>query len=121
MTLPLLRVAELGEEDETLANVQFNFDQIAKQFLDTGGQSLKMRVGTATATFSASPTSATKTVNHGLGSTPVAVFITPSSTGVAWAVPHVGAFTSTSFGVVLRDADAVNRTGDHSFYWLAVG
>jgi hypothetical protein len=92
-------------------------DLLAGLVLDTGGQSLGIRVGQSTVTFTASALSATTVVSHGLGRTPVAVFygnVDANMDNLATTV--VGA---TTFTVQGRYSSAV--TGTASLYWMVVG
>lgn len=76
-----------------------------------------MRLGTDSVTFTASATSATTAVSHGLGSTPTAVFtqwIDANIDGHAVTSPD-----ATTFSVTARYVSAV--TGTSFFYWLAIG
>lgn len=120
MTLPLLQVAELGEQDEKLANIQFNFDKLAQLVIDTGGQTLKLRAGSATLTWAASDTSGDATVSHGLGSEPVAVIAT-SDFNTAYAAITVISKDATDFVLRGRDVAGTSRTGSNTVYWAAIG
>lgn len=125
MTLPLPPVHDYGDPPSLDPGaVQFAFDQLSKLFLDTGGRSLKIRAGTDTVTYpGASATSNAKTVNHGLGSTPIAVLLTESSAGVGGGYIFVTAApTSTAFTAQITSpgvTPALNTT--QTFYWLAIG
>lgn len=113
MTLPLLKVA-----DQT---VQFNFDQIAQRLLDSGGQSLKLRIGVTNVVWSGAVTSASKTVDHGMNSTPIAfAFVpVPGGTSVAEAQWRVTSTSSTQF--VFDGTRTAVTTTDTNVAWIAIG
>lgn len=77
--------------------------------------------GTGSVTFTASNTSSTATVTHGMSAAPSSVQVTVLS-GVAWAHPEViaGSVSATQFQVQMRTVDGSSPTGTKSFYWTAV-
>lgn len=117
MTLPLLKV-----DDPTL---QFNFDEIAKKFLDAGGRQVKVRFGSTTAAFAAAATSSEVTVTHGMGSTPVAVYATGEYVSGTFGPVAVGvrngSINSTTFKLSARATAGETPTSNVTLYWLAVG
>jgi hypothetical protein len=128
LPLPLPAITDAdGRLDPQMA--QFAIDVIARQFLDAGGQSLKLRVGTATISWpGGSVTSDTETVTHGMGSTPVVVLVSVASSGGmsgVTLVPTVQAFTytSTQFSVTAYTVDAQTplNTATTPISWLAIG
>jgi hypothetical protein len=97
-------------------------DTLRSLVLDTGGQSLGIRVGVSTGVvFTASTSSATKTVTHGLGRTPVVAFAIDNSAVAAGSgiTLSTGALTSTTFGVVGFFPSALTTT--IPFYWVVIG
>ena len=121
--LPLLRVLEPGEDadDSPLSRSQFNFDKLAQLFPDFGGRTPVIRFGSGTVTYTASSTSATTTINHGCGRTPVAILLTGKQPVNFYTIFHeiAGPATATQFFVRGRsESGAV--TGDQAFYWLAI-
>ena len=59
-----------------------------------------------------------KTINHGLGVTPVAVLVTVNFAALN---PAASGFSSTQFTVSLRHIDNANWSSAQPFYWLAIG
>ena len=113
MTLPLLRVAELGDDNP----VQFNFDVLAKLFIDTGNESIKIRFGTGSMTGNGTPTQ-TANVTHGMGSTPVACFAMAEASTL---LPSTSTYGATTFQVALRHVDNTNWNTAQNFVWAAFG
>lgn len=109
MTLPLIQVPD--------HDIQFNFDEIAKRFLDTGGRALKMRSGTGTISIVAN-NSGNATVTHGLGSTPSVVVATTDQ--VNWFASN-DSFGASTFRVQVREYQAAVVTVTVTYYWLAIG
>lgn len=58
---------------EDWAAVGRNSDALMRLVVDTGGQSLGVRAGSSSVTFTASAHSANKTITHGLGRAPRSV------------------------------------------------
>ena len=114
MTLPLLKVAELGEESP----VQFNFDQIAKLFLDTGGESVRLRFGTGTVTGTGARDGSVN-ITHGMGSTPLVALVVPQSNSFAGSADTLG---GTTFRAKLNHLDSGSTFNDaQTIYWAALG
>lgn len=87
----------------------------------TGNSALKVTVGTGTAAWTSSATSATATITHTLGKTPTEVFITNSNSAATGQPISYVAFnyTGTTFQVIGYAASSVTLAGTYN--WLAVG
>jgi hypothetical protein len=128
LTLPLPAITGADGRLDPAA-VQFAIDVMARQFLDSGGRSLKIRTGTTTISWpGGSVTSDTETVTHGLGSTPAVVLVSVASSGGVSGItliPTVQAFTytSTQFSVTAYTVDAQTplNTATTPISWLAIG
>jgi len=118
LTLPL----DVGSiQDYTIRSA---FEQIAMRFPDFGSRSIRMRFGTDTVAFTGGNTrSATKTVSHGLGNTPIAVLaVLDAVNGAGAGGPcNVTNFTATTFDVWATWASTPGGNFNQSFYWLALG
>jgi len=79
----------------------------------------RMAYGTSTITFTASATSNTVAVPHGLGSTPTAVLFGVDS-GTAWLMMQVNTKDATNINVTGHDTGNATRTGSQTFYWMAI-
>lgn len=108
MTLRLLPV-----DDNTL---QFNFDKIAHGVLETGTRQMSLRCGVDTFAYTAGTSSAVVTVTHGLGKTPLVVFLQTDTGESMNRTLNVGAVTFQAQGV----RTAVT-TASYTFFWLAIG
>lgn len=96
-----------------------NFDKLGQLALDTGGRSLGLRVGTATATFTAGSVTPTVTVNHGLGRTPAFIAMQPRGGGsVQCSVDSRG---DTTFTFRAYSTAGTSVTGTHTHDWLVIG
>lgn len=119
MTISLEHV--LGDEV-----VRRNFERLAALALDTGGESVGIRFGTATVTWAgASGTSGTLVVSHGLGTTPLvtlaSVMGTASDSSVVFAFTGSAPGGST-FNVAARNPSAIPVNGTTAkVAWLAIG
>lgn len=101
------------------ANLQFILDLVAQSTVDTGGRRAKLRFGAATLAFSAS-TTASVTVPHGMGSTPIAaVAIARNSSGI-YNVTNNG-IDDTDLVFVGRHTDGSSTTANITIYWIALG
>lgn len=131
--MPALRHQTLPRE------LQENFDQLAKlldgkldaslvssfvkTLLDDANAravlaTLGIAFGADTCTWSASVTSASKTVAHGLAGTPAVVLLTGID---ASNLTYLGfTLTATNFQVVGREINNVSRSGTNVFHWLAI-
>jgi hypothetical protein len=99
-----------------------NFQALARLVLDTGGVTASVRWGIAAATFTASRVSADKTVTHGLGRTPIAVFVTGATDQAAHVVAfHAHSYTSTTFKARGDFTDGTAPTGNSNFAWVVIG
>lgn len=101
------------------ALVEGNADSDAFGFTVAG---ISVRFGTATATWTASATSAAKTINHGLGHSPLAVLVS----GATFQGSHIAAFdaytyTTTQFTTHGQFVDGTSITGNSDFAWVAIG
>lgn len=95
-----------------------NFQALMRLVLDTGGQSVGARFGSNAVTFTASATSNTVGVTHGLGRLPVACFVsvgTANNLRVGWS-----SLSSTGFNVTGHSAIGA-VSGDLTFSWLVIG
>jgi len=79
-----------------------------------------MTYGQSSATFSASATSGTVTVSHGLPKTPTVVLMQGDNNGPAFPVIVVQNLGSTTFQFFIRDPSNNSRTGTQVVYWLAI-
>jgi hypothetical protein len=125
LTLPLPAITGADGRLDPAA-VQFAIDVMARQFLDSGGRSLKIRTGTTTISWpGGSVVSDTETVTHGLGSTPVAVLLTVKDNSGLVLSPVVDAFTYTSTQFSCRaitiDGTTPLNTATTTVVWLALG
>lgn len=80
-----------------------------------------IRFGTGTWNWSVTGVdSDTINVTHGLGHTPVAVVLTPSTAGrgITWEVASIGA---TTFSTIGRGPTSLASGSAFSFYWIAIG
>lgn len=111
--------------------VRRNFERLERLFSlvskDSDGfgftvAGVSVRFGTATATWTASATSAAKTINHGLGHSPLAVLVS----GATFQGSHIAAFdaytyTTTQFTTHGQFVDGTSITGNSDFAWVAIG
>lgn len=99
---------------------QFILDLIAKAMIDTGGRAIKVRFGTDTVVYTAANSSAAKTISHGLGTAPIAVFCQMTSP-VVNSIFYIDSVSATTF--VTRGHETTNAavTGSQPFYWVAFG
>lgn len=103
-------------------NTQAIFDLIAKSAIDTGGRSIKLRFGTSSVTFTASPTSAQVTIAHGMGSTPtLAAGFARTPTNARVTVQESAAASATNIFLTGFISDAVASSVTQSIYWIAIG
>lgn len=115
MTIALEHLADGSISDH-------NFQKLMALVLDTGGQSIGLRIGTGTVTFTTSTTSPVVTVNHGLGKTPVVVFAGPmfaaasTYTGIVITPSHATS-TQCSFNGDCRTS--LNQSV--VFAWVVIG
>lgn len=94
-----------------------NFQKLLKLVVDTGGQSIAVRWGNALMPFGGTQL-ANKSVSHGLGVAPVAIFQTfGSTTNIGlWIYSTTSDATTVSFHGV-----ATANIADTTFYWLVIG
>lgn len=100
-----------------------NFETLRRLVVDTGGESLGLRVGSETLTWpGGSADTGTVTVDHGLGKAPVALF-TQSGTLTAHARPDPSSVTTVDFDVRARTVDASTPAAATTMtvYWLVIG
>lgn len=95
-----------------------NFQKLMSLVLDTGGRSVGIRFGTATATWTASATSATVTIPHGLGKIPGFVTYGSKNTPFEYATASVDA---TNISTVGYQTAGTVVTGTLTFYWVVLG
>lgn len=100
-------------------------DTLRSLVLDTGGQSLGIRVGTGTLTFpGASIFTSTLTVTHGLGRTPVVAFVVPMQGAATYIiVPETFSYTNTTFQVNAATSDNSTPAAatTKTIGWVAIG
>lgn len=98
-----------------------NFDTLARSVLDTGGQTAGVRFGVATLSFTASTNSASTTVAHGLGTTPVSIVATSKNGSTFGQIPNCNTHTigDTTFGLTGEVKTAF--TGSVTVSWIAIG
>lgn len=114
MTLPLPRYD--GN------NLQAILDIIAKSAIDTGERSIKLRWGSSSATYTAAATSAQVTIPHGMGSVPVALFLSLKQPQNGLHIPYENAAAdATNVYVILRQAQNTAVSVTQNFYWIAIG
>lgn len=100
-----------------------NFQRLVSLVVDTGGQSVGLRFGTVTLTYTASATSAAATVTHGLGKTPEYIG-SLGTTGLSkrHVVNYVsGSRNDTDFQLQAETADSAAVTGSISVFWVVIG
>lgn len=100
--------------------VSRNFDKLAALTMDTGGQSVGIRLGVQTVTFAGSAFSPNYTINHGLGKTPKIVI--PGNqfiSGTVSVTPFSANFTGTTF-LLYGHAD-IAWTGSIFIPWMVIG
>jgi hypothetical protein len=106
--------------------MQYILDLLAQSVIDTGGQSLKVRFGTALVHWNASATSDAATVTHGLGNPPVVAVITGKGT-MADTTNSANSYwwgdeTSTIFKVRGKTVGGgAIGPGDSTVTWIAIG
>lgn len=126
MTLQL----ELGAIQDPVIRAAFEF--IAQRFplhaqdfsnevllLSTTGTKRKIAYGASTCTWTASADSATTTIAHGLGASPVWEGFTASGTGAL--LYSLSSKDATNIVVVGRDTRGTALTGTFNFDWVAIG
>jgi hypothetical protein len=118
MAAPLDYVMDPSGRLDTDA-VQRNFDSLATQGgVATGGRTVEVRFGGGTATFTASNSSATVVVPHGLGRTPSSVIVCSSAgfgifyQSFTWTTTTFTAQGAYPFGPL---------SGAYTFSWIAFG
>jgi len=94
--------------------------------IDTGAERVAIRFGSGTGSWAGgSPRASNTSVTHGLGRTPVAVYVSLKSAPVSSWFPVLAAFspTSTAFTVsaVTSDGSSPAAATAYGYYWLAVG
>ena len=112
---------ELQVWDGDPGTLQAILDEIASSLINTGGRSLTLRFGVANVVWTAATTSVPKTVNHGLGATPVGFsFVSvPGGTSVAEAQWRVTSTSATQF--VFDGTRTAVTTTDTNVAWIAIG
>ena len=102
--------------------VRRNFEKLAGVLVDTGGRLVRVRFGTDTLSFSASATSATKTVTHGLGTTPVAAMAICNVSSDYIVLGTIdGSLNDETFQLAGRTNGGGSITATPRFYWVALG
>lgn len=102
---------------ERLDGIQRNFDHIKDRMPQTGDVSIRLRGGTVDVSLAAAATN-TATVNHGMGSTPVAVTASPDDDNYA---VETHTFTDTQFTVGIRHTAGTALTDTITVGWIAFG
>lgn len=102
---------------------QRNFDKVAQAAIDAGQdpttgapRQVSIRFGTVTNTFTASATSDSVNVDHGLGREPVAVYVSPRNAGV-----HPAAFVASATQITVQSTNDSSITGARDIHWLVIG
>lgn len=93
-----------------------NFQTLMRLVLDTGGLTIGMRFGTTTLTFTASTVSATATINHGLGSAPIAVLL-----GSRDALMQPGCFARSGTQLSINGLYNSSVSTTAAVDWVAIG
>ena len=86
--------------------------------IDAGGQSLGLRIGTGSATWTAAVNSASVTVPHGLGKTPTIAGAFTRDLGIAYAVTARDATNITVRGFATAGTPT---SGTATFDWAVIG
>lgn len=86
--------------------------------VDTGGRSIGIRCGTGTAVFTAAQASATVTVPHGLGKTPLFAIAGTRNNLIGYAVTARDATNLSVIGFVTSNVATTNTL---TFDWLVIG
>lgn len=99
-----------------------NFEKLMALVVDAGGQSVSIRFGSSSVVFTASSTSAQRTVAHGLPTTPVAVFTTCANpvTGRV-TVQESAAADATNVYLTGFQTQGTSVSITQGFYWLTIG
>lgn len=95
-----------------------NFQKLMSLVLDTGGESVGLRFGTGSATWTAAVNSASVTVPHGLGKIPAAAGAFTRDLGIAYAVTARDATNITVRGFATAGAPT---SGTATFDWAVIG
>lgn len=112
--------------DRTLGAVSRNFDKLKRLVVDTGGRSIGIRFGTGTWTWPAgSAKSGVTVVSHGLGRTPIVVFVCGATLNGSneTSAGEAGSYTSTQFSTQasLAQGLAPGAGAANTFAWLVIG
>ena len=102
--------------------VDRNFQKLMRLVPDTGGQTVSIRFGVDSVDFPVSTDSTVKSILHGLGRVPLAVFVVGGDFTGSWpgmASYVTDALTSTTFDVAGQSSGGGPRT--NAIYWLAIG
>jgi hypothetical protein len=113
----LINLEQLGDNSVT----DRNFQALQAFVPDTGGQSINVRFGTVTLSWSAATVATNVTVPHGLGRLPVVVLATGKDAPATGEVPtcNPNTWTATTFGL---NAETKNSwTGSVVVSWIAIG
>lgn len=96
---------------------------LERLLIDTGrSEAIGIRFGTGTVTFTASRVSASTAVTHGLGRTPVVVFVMDATDHTSHVVAFSAfSYTSTQFTTRGDFTDGTAATGGSAFVWVAIG
>jgi hypothetical protein len=98
-----------------------NFQKLMSLVLDTGGVTAGVRFGVDSMAWTASRDSGPKTITHGLGRTPLVVFVTNGDTDGSYA--GIAAYTAipgaTTFDVYGRTDGSITET--KTIFWIAIG
>lgn len=113
MTIALEHLADASIADR-------NFQKLTRLVMDTGGQTAGIRFGATSVVFTAVATAST-TVTHGLGKTPIVALATFDISGTAFHIMaevfSVGATTFGLQGFLPAGAATTTRTA----YWVVIG
>lgn len=99
---------------------QQKFDALAQAIPSFGGRTVEIRFGTSTVTFTASAASASTTVAHGLGKTPVTAYVTyrHAAASTILFTPYIDTVGATNIGISATASTVL--TGPITVDWLVI-
>lgn len=116
VTADIANIATPVKVQGTLAQAN-NLSDLASRA--TAVQNLGIARGEVTFTFSASTTSGSQTVTHGLGAIPGAILL-QSYTTSSFLASNISAATTTTFTANAFNTANVNQSGSYVFNWYAI-
>lgn len=114
MTISLEQLADGSLSDR-------NFQKLMRLVLDTGGVTAGARWGIATLSFTASTDSATLSVTHGLGTTPIVAVATSYNAAAFGKIPNCNTFSYAATTFSLNGEVKTAFTGTATVGWVAIG